>query len=120
MRKDVESMNRFELLNEVVRLTQRLERADRVEADNAYLSSENRRLNTELGRLYSQQTIIAQYLDHVGQEKDKAFLLDIADDLRCGRLVGYKFAKRVSKRIVTERRTQAQGRRKTQRRGKGE
>lgn len=115
-KKDVEQMNRFELINEVVRLTQLIERANETQAENSYLSSENHRLGVEIGRLQSQQVVIAQYLDKIGQEPGKEFWLDVADDLRCGRLVGGKFLQRASKRSGSERRTQAQGRRKAKRR----
>lgn len=109
-------MNRFELINEVERLKRQLERAERVEQDNKYLSSENNRLNQEVGRLYSQQTIIAQYFDSLGQQPGMQIWLDVADDLRCGRLVSPKFHQRASRRNVAERRTQPQGRRKKSRR----
>lgn len=116
MKKDVELMNRFELLNEVERLKRLLEHAESVEANRQILSAENRRLNTEVGRLYSQQTIIAQYFDALGQQPGMQMWLDVADDLRCNRLVSPKFHKRASKRKVTDRRTESQGRRKKTRR----
>lgn len=116
MKKDVESMNRFELINEVERLRRDLKQVAR-EADSlADCQSETRRLTQEIGRLYSQQTIIAQYLDVLGQEPGMEMWLNVADDLRCNRLISPTMWNGGSRRSVRDRRMEAQGRRRKARR----
>lgn len=109
-------MNRYELMNEIERIKERREDSDRTVNELSYLRRENERLNDEVNRLLSQQVVISQYFDTLGRESGKEMWLDVADDLRRGRLVSPPNFKRQSKRNTTERRTQQQGRRKSTRR----
>lgn len=110
-KKDVEHMNRFELMNELERVRAELNRADRADRELEMLQSENHRLNHEVNRLLSQQVIVAQHFDNLGQTPGMEMWLDVADDLRTGR-IGLPSALSNRARRLKERRTQAQGRRK--------
>jgi hypothetical protein len=115
-KKELDEMNRYELMNEIERIKERREDSDRTVNELSYLRRENERLNDEVNRLLSQQVVISQYFDTLGRESGKEMWLDVADDLRRGRLVSPPNFKRQSKRNTTERRTQQQGRRKSTRR----
>jgi hypothetical protein len=109
-KKDVEHMNRFELMNELERV-RKFDRTDDLSRELRSLQDENHKLNQEVNRLLSQQVIVAQYFDVLGQKPGMEMWLDVADDLRTGRLgLPSVFASRAKR--VKERRTQAQGRRK--------
>jgi len=103
-------MNRFELMNELERV-RNFDRTDELSREVSRLQDENHKLNLEVNRLLSQQVVVAQYFDVLGQEPGKEMWLDVADDLRTGRLgLPSVFSKRAKR--LKERRTQPQGRRK--------
>ena len=114
--KDPELMNRFELINELEKLVKERDYYKKQAESLSFYQDENHKHVAELGRLYSQQTIIAQYFDALGQKPGMKMWLDVADDLRTGRLIGLTGFKRRSKRDVKDRREQPQGRRKKARR----
>ncbi len=109
-KKDVEHMNRFELMNELERVRQ-LDRTVEYGREVSRLQEENHRLNGEVNRLLSQQVVIAQHFDNLGQTPGMEMWLDVADDLRTGR-IGLPSALANRAQRLKERRTQAQGRRK--------
>lgn len=109
LKKNVEHMNRFELMNELERV-RKFDRTEEYSQEVRRLQDENHKLNQEVNRLLSQQVIVAQYFDALGQKPGQEMWLDVADDLRMGQLVPSVVANRALR--VKERRAQAQGRRK--------
>ncbi len=114
--KDVEHMNRFELMNEVERIKGERDRYKKQAESLSFYQNENHEQNLEIERLRSQQVIVAQYFDVLGQTPGFEMWLDVADDLRCGRLISPKKFVRQSQRTTRDRRVQPQGRRKGTRR----
>lgn len=108
-------MNRFELINELERV-KRFDRTEEYFKEIRFLQAENKRLNDEIGLLHTVLTYTAHHFDALGQRPGFEMYLDVADDIRCNRLVSPPDFKRQSKRNVRDRREQAQGRRKKSRR----
>lgn len=108
-------MNRFELINELERV-KRFDRTEEYSKEISWLQSENERLSIELDRTRSVLVITAEHLDALGKKPGFEMYLDVADDMRCYRLVSPPDFKRQSRRNLRDRREQSQGRRKKTRR----